>query len=548
MITKLKVSNFALIEDVELSFNKGLTVLTGETGTGKSIILEALHLIFAKRSDQEMIRHGSNKAIVTANFSLDEEKKKLLDINDDLEITREIDSNGRHKITLNGKTITLSYLKEITNKLGLIHSQEDTLMLLDQNEYLNILDLLDQNKTNNLLNNYLLKRSSYLDAKKHLTNLLNKKEDEVLEKDFLEYQLNEIKSLNLEKDEKILLEDKVNKLKNFDKIYSNLKEANYNLSNTVNFESLYDTSKLIENIKDFDESYKDISERLINIYYELEDVKSNLNNSSLELDFDEREFNLYQERIYEIQKLEDKYKMDANKLIDFQEEIYEKLSLIENYDEYIKEYQQKVDKLFNEAYEEALKLSEYRKKLANKFTSLIINELKDLDLENTKFEVSFNTYSKESKTLLETGIDEIDFLISLNEGEPIRSLNKVASGGERARFLFAIKSIYANLNNLDILILDEIDIGISGKTAAKVASKMTELSKKMQLIVISHLPQVAARANNHFGINKTLINNRMVTQVKLLNDTERVKMIALMLSDEQLTEFAINQAKMLLKK
>lgn len=548
MITKLKVSNFALIEDVELSFNKGLTVLTGETGTGKSIILEALHLIFAKRSDQEMIRHGSNKAIVTANFSLDEEKKKLLDINDDLEITREIDSNGRHKITLNGKTITLSYLKEITNKLGLIHSQEDTLMLLDQNEYLNILDLLDQNKTNNLLNNYLLKRSSYLDAKKHLTNLLNKKEDEVLEKDFLEYQLNEIKSLNLEKDEKILLEDKVNKLKNFDKIYSNLKEANYNLSNTVNFESLYDTSKLIENIKDFDESYKDISERLINIYYELEDVKSNLNNSSLELDFDEREFNLYQERIYEIQKLEDKYKMDANKLIDFQEEIYEKLSLIENYDEYIKEYQQKVDKLFNEAYEEALKLSEYRKKLANKFTSLIINELKDLDLENTKFEVSFNTYSKENKTLLETGIDEIDFLISLNEGEPIRSLNKVASGGERARFLFAIKSIYANLNNLDILILDEIDIGISGKTAAKVASKMTELSKKMQLIVISHLPQVAARANNHFGINKTLINNRMVTQVKLLNDTERVKMIALMLSDEQLTEFAINQAKMLLKK
>src|SRR5690554_1908240 len=522
MLQSLKVINFALIEDIEIDFKSGLTVLTGETGTSKSIILESLHLIFAKRSDQEMIRHGSDKAVVTAVFSLTKEKQTLLELPSSITITREIDKSGRHKITLNDKTITLTYLKTITDQIGSIHNQDDTLILLDHNEYLNFIDQMDQKGTNNLLSNYLIKRSNYLDARKHLNNLIQKKDQDISQKEFLEYQLNEIKTLNLVKDEKEELEIKI--------------------------DEIYNSAKLLEKIQDFDLDYKEANEKLFNLYYEIEEVKSTINNKLFELDFDESEFNLMQERLYEISKLEEKYQKTANELIIEQNEIAEKVALIDNYDEYIKEYKNKVNKLFNEAYEEGLVLSEQRKKLAKEFASLVIIELKDLDLVNTKFQVEFNTFAKEDKILLETGIDEIEFLVSLNEGEPLKTLSKVASGGERARFTFAIKSIYAKQNNLDLLILDEIDIGISGKVAAKVANKMYELSNSFQLIVISHLPQVAARANNHYGISKKLENNRMVTNIKELDLEERIKMIAMMLSDESLSPYAIEQAKILLKK
>src|SRR5690625_3091389 len=548
MLTNLKVSNFALIEDLDINFNKGLTVLTGETGTVKSIILEALHLIFAKRSDQEMIRHGFDKAIVSATFKLDELKAKKFELDEVITIVREIDSSGRHKITLNNKNITLGFLNKLTSEIGMIHSQEDSLILLDNLEYINFIDLMDKSKTTNLLSSYLIKRSEYLEEKKHLESLIKKKDNDVAQKEFLKHQLNEIDSLNLKENEKEELNIMIDKLKNFDKISSILNESKYNLEENINIGSLYETSKLLEKIKLFDESYLDASKRMTESYYELVDIVSIINDKLNELDFDQSEFDFMQERLFEISKLEDKYKMDANSLLNFKNELEEQISLIDNYDDYISKYEIKVEKLFTESYDLGLKLSNYRKELAKKFEKLIKLELKDLDLENTNFLVKFNTLDKKDKMLFDTGIDSLEFLISLNEGEPLKTLSKVASGGERARFLFAIKSIYAKQNNLNILILDEIDIGISGKTAAKVATKMENLSQNIQLIVISHLPQVAARADNHYGINKELIKNRMVTNIKLLDHTERVKMIALMLSDESLSEFAIEQAKMLIKK
>lgn len=545
MILSLNVSNFALIEDISIDFDEGLTVLTGETGTGKSIILESLQLIFAKRSDQEMIRHGMDKAVVTATFKLPQSKQNLFELPEIITITREIDKSGRHKIMLNDKNITLGYLKQITDAIGSIHNQDDTLILLDNNEYLNFIDQMDKKVTENLLNNYLLKRSNYLDAKKHLNSLINKKDQDISQKEFLTYQLNEIKSLNLVVDEKETLENEVEKLKHFDKISTNLREVHELLNNNLASEHLYSSAKLLESIKTFDDDFDKSKEKLFDLYYETEEVKSIISDKLFELDFDQNEFDLKQERIFEINKLEEKYNKTTNELILEQAHIEETLALIENYDEYINSYEIKVNKLYEEAYKEGLKLSEKRKKLAKKFSSLVIDELKDLALENTKFEVLFN---EESKNLLENGIDEIEFLVSLNEGEPLKTLSKVASGGERARFTFAIKTIYAKQNNLDLLILDEIDIGISGKVAAMMANKMSQLSKDLQLIVISHLPQVAARANNHFGISKTLVNNRMVTQINKLNMEDRIKMIALMLSDESLSPHAIEQAKMLLKK
>ncbi|HKL95200.1 MAG TPA: hypothetical protein VJ845_02095, partial [Haploplasma sp.] len=308
---------------------------------------------------------------------------------------------------------------------------------------------------------------------------------------------------------------------------------------------LYNSAKQLEGIASFDEDYKESSEKLLNSYYEFNDVKEVISRKLGELDYDENEFNFIQERIFELNKLEEKYQKTIAELIVYLDEATEKIELIDNYDEYILSYEKKVLEEFTKTYDLGIKLSNYRQKLATKLEKQIIKELSDLDLEKAQFEIKFNTLKD---TLLDTGIDEVEFYISLNEGEPLRVLSKVASGGERARFMFALKTIYAYQNNLQLLILDEIDIGISGKVAAMMANKMQKISQDMQLIVITHLPQVAAKANNHFGITKNIKDGRMTTSIDLLTMNERIEMIALMLSDESLSHFAIEQAKMLLGK
>ena len=304
----------------------------------------------------------------------------------------------------------------------------------------------------------------------------------------------------------------------------------------------------MEKISHLDASYKEMAERLSEAYYNLDDVKSLMYQTIDSLDFDEDEFNLMQERSYELVKIEHKYQKTINELIDYLKEAEEELLLITDYDHYLESSKKEVELHFSKAYEQGLKLSEYRKKLAKRLATDVIKELKDLDLEKATFDIIFDQVSKEESALQETGLDSVDFYISLNEGEPVKPLSKVASGGERARFMFALKSIYANANQLSLLILDEIDIGISGKTASKVAQKMKSLCQTMQLIVITHLPQVAARATHHYGIKKLKENERMVTRIQKLNEMERIESVALMLSDEKLTHFAIEQAKLLLEK
>ena len=545
MIKSINIKDFALIQDIDINFFDGLTVLTGETGAGKSIILESLHLLFAKRSDQEMIRHGKDRAIVSGVFSLNKVQQELFDLPEEIFISREIDKSGRHKISINNQVTTLGRLKEITETIGSIHSQNDTFLLLDNNEYLNFIDQVDQKEVTKLLSNYLISRSNYLDLKKHLEKIKQKKQSDIEQKDFLQYQIEELNSFNLVLGEKEELELSYEKLKHFDKISNSLKETYYELDNNVNIALLYNSAKQLEGIASFDEDYKESSEKLLNSYYEFNDVKEVISRKLGELDYDENEFNFIQERIFELNKLEEKYQKTIAELIVYLDEATEKIELIDNYDEYILSYEKKVLEEFTKTYDLGIKLSNYRQKLATKLEKQIIKELSDLDLEKAQFEIKFNTLKD---TLLDTGIDEVEFYISLNEGEPLRVLSKVASGGERARFMFALKTIYAYQNNLQLLILDEIDIGISGKVAAMMANKMQKISQDMQLIVITHLPQVAAKANNHFGITKNIKDGRMTTSIDLLTMNERIEMIALMLSDESLSHFAIEQAKMLLGK
>ena len=549
MLTHLHVQNFALIDDLDMDFLPGMSALTGETGAGKSIILESLQLLFGKRSDATMIRYGESKAHVKGSFVLSKEKQTLLGLPERIDVERDIDKEGRHLMKINGEQTTLSRIKEVMTSIGSIHSQTETMSLFDRSYYLELIDQVDQVKIDELKNTYLMLRSNYLTKKKHHESLKEKKNQSLEKKSFLEYQVEELKAFHLEVDEKIQLDEKIEKLKHHDKIMTSLKTGYQALeSETFSLDNIYEASKWMEKIQHLDPSYKDMAERLSEAYYNLDDVKSLMYQTIESLDFDEDEFNLMQERSYELVKIEHKYQKSINELIDYLKEIEEELLLTTDYDHYLESSKKDVELHFSKAYEQGLKLSEFRKKLAKKLSTDVIKELKDLDLEKATFDIIFDHVSKEETALQESGLDSVDFYISLNEGEPVKPLSKVASGGERARFMFALKSIYANANQLSLLILDEIDIGISGKTASKVAQKMKSLCQTMQLIVITHLPQVAARATHHYGINKQKENERMVTRIQKLNEMERIESVALMLSDEKLTHFAIEQAKLLLEK
>lgn len=549
MLKTLKVKSFALIDDLEMDFETGLSALTGETGAGKSIIMESLQLLFGKRSDAQMIRHGEQKAMVHGIFELNEKQQALLDLPHEIEVEREVDLNGRHMMKINGELTTLSRLKEVMNTIGSIHSQNETMTLFDKAYYLVFIDQVDQKKVDTLLNQYLLSRSRYLEKKKHVESLKQKKNQSLEKQSFLEYQVAEIKAYNLIPDEKKELDEQIEKLKNHDKIMNQLKQAYELIENEMfRIDSVYEAGKALDRIAHLDQDYQMMSERLTNSFYELDDVKSKIFQTIETFDFDQDAFDRMQERAYALTKIEQKYQKTINELIDYQKEIEEELLLITDYDHYLEVSNQELRSEFKKTYENGLKLSELRRKLAKRLETEVLRELKDLDLEKAIFNISFDEIQEEESTLSENGLEQVEFYISLNEGEPVKPLAKVASGGERARFMFALKSLYAKSNELSMLILDEIDIGISGKTAAKVANKMALLSQDMQLLVITHLPQVAAKAKHHYAITKIKENARMVTRITQLSDEDRIEAIAMMLSDEKLSHFAIEQAKILLNK
>ncbi|MFA6801337.1 MAG: DNA repair protein RecN [Acholeplasmataceae bacterium] len=547
MILKLKVQNFALIDDLEMDFEQGLTALTGETGAGKSIILESLQLLFGKRSDAQMIRYGQNKAIVRGIFNLPKHVQAYYGYGEEIEIEREIDASGKHQMRINQEVVTLSKLREVTKMFASIHAQDETMQLQDRNTYLQFIDQVDEQAIDMLQNAYMLARSDYMLKKQAFDQLKNKKQESLDRADFLSFQVKELESYQLKAHEKEELEYEINKLENYDKTMAQLQQAHQLLNGeTFDLDVLYEASKALSKLKDIDPLYIEMKDRLESSFYEVDDVKSKIFDVIESLDFDQDQFNTMQERSYELQKIEQKYQKSIDELIIYLDEIKDELLKITNYDAYVIQSKKKLEKAFDDVYDKGLKLTELRKKLAKQLSEQILVELKDLDLDKADFFISFDVPKKEDVHFLETGIEQVEFMISLNEGEPVKPLARVASGGERARFMFALKSIYAKSNQLSLLILDEIDIGISGKTAAKVAAKMASLSQMMQLIVITHLPQVAAKADHHYGITKHKENERMVTRISLLSTDERITNIALMLSDEKLSYYAIGQAKILL--
>ena len=557
MLSEIKVKNFAIIEDIEVKFSPNMTVLTGQTGAGKSLIIDAISLLLGARADLDMIRYGEAESTITAIFNnLSELTLEMInnlgyDFKDEIIITRVISNSGKNTIKVNNQTITLNQLKQIGLYLGDIHVQHDTYRLINKDNYLSFLDNYKDKTFLNHYNTYQVKRLKYLEAIKKYNECLKKSKDLSNKQEFLEFQKGELENLALEEDIDTKLESEIEKLSNFDKIFTNLNEAYQYLSDEgFNLDSLYEAASNLGKIKEYDSDYASYNETLLDSYYQIEEVRSALYKAKDALDFDPDYLDELQSRLYEINKIKEKYKMSVKELIKYLEDITLELSLITNFDEAILELKNDIIKNHQDLVKCANNLRSYRQKQAKACELALVKECKELDLEHTKFEIIFNevdlTDPFNNSIFLDNGIDIVDFYISFNVGEPVKPLNKVASGGELSRIMLAFKTIYLEKNPLSFMVFDEIDSGVSGITARKIAMKMHEVAKETQVLAITHLPQVAAIADRQLYILKEEENNRTKTLVKELSYDERITEIAIMLSGLELSEGILQTAKMML--
>lgn len=558
MLSKIQVKNLAILEDVEVNFHHNMTVLTGQTGAGKSLIIDAIGLLLGSRADTDMIRYGEKEAVVTGVFSeVSLEVKEILtnygiNIKEELIISRKLTNTGKNTIKVNDQAITLGQLKQIGLYLGDIHVQHDTYRLINKDNYLSFLDDFKDKKFLKVYNDYQLKRISYLERLKQYQDCLKKSRDLMAKVDYLIFQKEELEALELSKDLDIELANEIEKLSNFDKIFSSLNEA-YEKLNSQYFEldELYEATSLLDSIESFDEDYKKNSSMLKDAYYQIEEVKSFLYKAKDSLDFDPVYLDELNTRLYAINKAKEKYHKSNNELISYLNEITLELSLATNFDETINTLKEEVVSSYQEVMSKAKLLREYRQKEAIKISKALVKECNDLDLCHTEFEVSFNevnfTDPFNANIFGDSGIDEIDFLITFNVGEPPKPLSKVASGGELSRIMLAFKILYLNKNPLSLMVFDEIDSGISGKTASKIARKLHEIGSRVQVLAITHLAQVAAISDHHLFISKEEIAGRTKTSIKEIIGDERVSEIALMLSGMELNSSILQTAKEMLE-
>lgn len=559
MLISLSVSNFAIIEDLKIVFDENMTVLTGETGAGKSLIIDTISLLLGQRADADMIRYGEDKACIIGVFSYKNKRinellnKFGIDILNEITIERVIYSNSKNIIKINNSSVSLTILKQIAVCLADVHTQNDTYRLFNPETYMEFITPSYDVEYDDLITKYTLSLSKYLDSYNKYNHILKGQKESLERLEYLEYEQKEIGSLNLYQGIDVELENQVSRLLNFDKIYSSLSKSYELLENEYSsIDNIYESALELGKIKDLDPLYLESYEKMMDSYYILDEIKNDISKEIKNLDFDEDELNYKQETLHNIEKIKNKYHKNVDELIDYLNKITLEIDMVNNYDQVLEDAKKEVVERYNKLVNTSNKLSQYRMKLAKKIEKGIIEECNDLDLNETKFEIRFtsklnnNPYDKEQ--FLTNGVDEVLFMISFNKGEPLKALHKVASGGEMSRMMLAFKSHFLNDSDLSLMVFDEIDTGVSGQTAKKIALKLHSLASKTQVLCITHLPQVAAIGDNHIHIYKNVINNRTTTHIKKLSIDERIEEVALMLSGDRMSLYALEHAKALLEK
>lgn len=539
MFRSLHVKNFAIIADINLDFEAGLTILTGETGAGKSLIIDATRLLLGGRLTTKVVRPGTDKAIIEGVFeNYNQQVKNLLneygieELEDDLLIIRrEINAASKSIARINGMVVTLTQLECIGSYLMDIHTQNDTKKLFDTHNYL---DFIDSASTREILNVYLVKRKNYLETLKKYQELKNDKEQDLKQLDFLKFQLNELENAHLIETEEQDLQNELDYLNNFENINQLLTNIKSEFKDNNIIESVYDTMNSFEKMTQYNDNYQSLTARLENIYYELKDILETVNGDYYALEYDEERLNELNARLQYLTNLKRKYHTDISGLLKYKEELSYQVKLNENYDELLDETKKALLDSYQELLAMALQLSNERKKNAKNLVEDVLRTLDDLILPRVYFDIQFidncpiNEF--DSSKFKNNGIDTVDFLISFNVGQSATSLAKIASGGEMSRIMLALKVHLTKHLKLSTIIFDEIDSGISRNVAAAVGTKMKEISKNCQVLAITHLPIVASYADEHMFINKDTIEEQTIVKVQKLTEEERIKELAYMLS------------------
>ncbi len=559
MLTYISVKNFAIIENIEVEFMPGMTSLTGETGAGKSLLIDAIGLLLGDRATSNIVRTGSKKAEVEGIFkyktpiiTLLLEKLGIEVRDNELIIKRQITQNNNNIIRINNNIVSLKDLKEITSKLADIHTQLDTHRLINPLTYLDIIDGFKSTKTEELIEEYKTYLKDYKQNLKELNHLENSNDNLLERLDLMRFQVQELESYNLDVKEEQELIQEVEKMENFDKIYQSLNQTKEMIESIKAIDTIYDAAKNLEEISSLNEKYQNILSRFNSSYFELDDAFQELKDEIGSLDFNPSLLFQHQERLNILDNLKRKYRKDIPELINYLEQIKKDINDIDNFDEVIMDKTEVVKKAYFDTLDSALLLTSLRKDTSLYIEKELLNILSDLELDKTDFKVEFlnqlDDDYRNSSIFLEKGIDEVDFLLTTNVGEPLKSLSKSASGGEMSRIMLGFKNLLTKSLGLSLIIFDEIDSGVSGYIAFQVAKKMVEISKNTQVICITHIPQVASISDNHLKISKSVIENRTKASIKVLQGNNRITEIAEMISGDKITDASIESAKELLKK
>ena len=545
MLKNIHVKSFALIDEVEINLASGLNVLTGETGAGKSIIIDAVNFALGQRVSKDVVRDDAEYALSELVFEINDDKTKErlnqfdipLDDNEVL-IQRKI-TNGKSTARINGETVTLSTLKLIAAGLIDIHGQHDNQSLLSKTSQQNLLDTILSDELKELL---IRMKDTYVNLNNKISEYeqLNTKEAEK-EIAFLQYELNEIDSASLHEGEDESLESDYKKMNNSKRIVDLVSGAHRITGyDSEGAGSLIGRAlSMIRQASSIDDDAKDLELILNDIDGLLNDFNRSIADYEMSLDFSDEDYKNTEDRLNLINSLKNKYGKSIKEILDKRDEFEDELNRLLNADEYKSALLSEITSLKKEAYKLCKEISAIRKKGANKLSGEIAEALLDLNFLDSQFEIKVTS---DEENMKQSGYDDIEFFISTNPGEALKPLNQVASGGEMSRIMLAIKSVCAN-DSTATLIFDEIDTGISGRTAQKVSEKMSRIAKEHQVIVVTHLPQIAAMADTHFEISKSVNNGRTITSIETLSEEGKIKELARMLGGVTITEKVLENAK-----
>ncbi len=549
MIKKLSIRNYAIIEKLEIGFPEGLTIITGETGAGKSILLGALGLIMGGRADSKSLYDESQKCVIEGVFEIERYKlksffeEKDLDYSPECIIRRELSPSGKSRAFVNDTPVRLEMLRQLTGALIDLHEQFDTLDIHHVSFQLRMLDALAGNK--NLLDEYQNHHRKFASDKRKLQQLLEQNTRSSQEADFLNFQLEEFNEVQLKIGEQATLETELNQLTNAEEIKKTLSAAFNNLTNgeTPLTGQLAELLRQVAEVKTFHPDIPSLYTRLESLSLEMEDVAGEFEKVAVSTEFDPERIEVIQSRLDTIYRLQNKHRVNSiSELLDIQESLQTKLDSFGDLSSEIEALEKSIAGQERNLLSIAKQLSQHRKKSAPSFTKKVLGLLKQLAMPHTRFEVEFKSLDH----LSTTGTDEVSFLFAANPGSRLQHIKDVASGGELSRLTLVTKSLVASAIPLPTLIFDEIDTGISGDVSLKMGNILRQLSNHHQVINITHSPQIASKADAHYFVYKKVTGNSTATKIKQLNDDERVRSIAVMLSQSPPSEAALANARELM--